>query len=86
MTKRIFLLLFFASTVGHSQNFYELGLGFRSLRIWNIDAPIDPMQNLEFYYAPELSFNYYFNNKIFSLVIYVGLERGDIAEKIHNLR
>lgn len=79
MTKRIFLLLFFASTVGHSQNFYELGLGFRSLRIWNIDAPIDPMQNLEFYYAPELSFNYYFNNNVV-----IGAAAG-IANEIGNI-
>lgn len=73
MKKVIFFFVSIISTTGHSQDFYELGLGFSSLRIWNIDAPVDPWQDLRFYYAPHLSFNYYFDDENFVIGLAAGI-------------
>jgi hypothetical protein len=88
MKKVIFFFVSIISTTGHSQDFYELGLGFSSLRIWNIDAPVDPMQDLKFYYSPHLSFNYYFNDDKIVIGVAAGIahETGNIDSEFNSIK
>jgi len=83
----IVFLISIISTAGYSQDFYEMGLGFSSLRIWNIDAPVDPMQDLKFYYAPHFSFNYYFDDERFVIGLAAGLARetGNIESSFNSI-
>lgn len=87
MKNLVFYLISIISTAGYTQNFYELGLGFSSLRVWNINAPVDPWQDLRFYYAPYLSFNYYFNDQkiVFGFAAGTAFETGNFESEFNSI-
>jgi len=86
--KIIAFLLTISSFAGYSQDFYEAGLGFSSLKIWNIDAPVDPRQDLKFYYAPHLCFNYYFDDERFVIGLAFGIARetGNLESEFNSIK
>jgi hypothetical protein len=88
MKKKIAVLcLSIISATAYAQDFHELGLGFSSLRIWNIDAPVNPLQDLKYYYAPHFSYNYYFDNERFVIGLAVGMARetGNIESSFNSI-
>jgi hypothetical protein len=57
----------------YSQDFHEIGTGFSALRILEINPPNHLLQDLNYYYYPHLSYQYYFKDETFVLGVNVGL-------------
>jgi hypothetical protein len=75
----LFCLVAIIST-NKAQNFHEIGIGFSGMRTWEVDPPKYLMQDLDYYWAPDISYQYYFFDEQISIRASVGLAR-EIAKK-----
>jgi hypothetical protein len=74
--KKVLLASFCLITAINSikaQNYHEVGIGFSGMRIWEINPPSYIKQDLDYYYSPHFSYNYYFKDEKFVLGFAAGL-------------
>jgi len=76
------LTLCISSTMLSAQVYHKIGFTFSGLRSYELDAPSSLLQDLDFFYAPGIAYNYHFSDNRFALGLAFGLvyESGSLEQ------